>query len=129
MSQNVSFNNENDLYFNDDNDDVTLYLMEQADDFLAWWATPEREFANRVMGQDILEAIESLPDEYKGVVVLVTVEGLSYTEAADVLDIPSGTVHSRMKRGRTLLQKALWVHATEAGLITETPPEEMQNEP
>ncbi|MBC8338165.1 MAG: sigma-70 family RNA polymerase sigma factor [Alphaproteobacteria bacterium] len=120
VSQNVAFD--------EITDDLTNFLTEQSDEFLAWWGTPEREFANKVLGEDILEAIEGLPDEFKGAVVLVTVEGLSYNEAAEVLEISSGTVHSRMKRGRMLLQKALWIHATEAGLITETPPKEMHNE-
>jgi RNA polymerase sigma-70 factor (ECF subfamily) len=49
-------------------------------------------------------------------VLLVNVEGLGYDEAAEVLGVPPGTVRSRMKRGRTLLQKALWEQALDAGL-------------
>jgi RNA polymerase sigma-70 factor (ECF subfamily) len=49
-------------------------------------------------------------------VILINVEGLSYDEAAEVLGVPPGTVRSRMKRGRTLLQKSLWQQATGAGL-------------
>ena len=99
-------------------DDVTLLLIGQSDDFLNWWANPEREFANRLLGQDIMAAIEELPEVFRTVITLVTVEGLSYDDAAEVLGVPPGTVRSRMKRGRTLLQRALWQHARDAGLIT-----------
>jgi RNA polymerase sigma-70 factor (ECF subfamily) len=100
-------------------DDVTLLLIGQSDDFLNWWANPEREFANRLLGEDILAAIEELPEVFRSVISLVTVEGLSYDDAAEVLGVPPGTVRSRMKRGRTMLQKALWEHGRDAGLIAD----------
>jgi len=100
-----------------DGDDLTEMLIRLPDDFLDWWGNPERELANRLMGEDIVAAIEKLPEAFRIVVILVNVEGLTYDEAAEVLDIPPGTVRSRMKRGRTLLQKALWEHARDAGLI------------
>ena len=98
-------------------DDLALLLGEQTDEFLVWWANPEREFANRLLGQDIVAAIEDLPEVFRTVITLVTIEGLPYDEAAEVLGVPPGTVRSRMKRGRTLLQKALWEHGKDAGLI------------
>jgi len=100
----------------DDGEDFADFLAQLSDDFLLWWGNPEKEFANKVLQRDIIAAIDSLPDVFRAVIVLITVEGLSYDEAAEVLDVPSGTVHSRMKRGRTLLQKALWKHATDAGI-------------
>jgi RNA polymerase sigma-70 factor (ECF subfamily) len=66
-----------------------------------------------------MSAIESLPEVFRTTVMLVNVEGLAYDEAAEVLGVPAGTVRSRMKRGRTLLQKALWDHAKEAGLLED----------
>ena len=101
-----------------DNEEVASLLVRQPDEFLNWWANPEREFANRLLGDDINAAIELLPESFRVTVVLINVEGLSYDEAAEVLGVPPGTVRSRMRRGRTLLQKALWDHAKEAGLIT-----------
>jgi len=56
----------------------------------------------------LLRALDELPESFRTVVVLVNVEGFTYDEAAEVLGIAPGTVRSRMKRGRTLLQKALW---------------------
>jgi len=93
-------------------------LLKQPDEFLVWWANPEREVINKLLGKDIENAIESLPEVYRVAVVLVNVEGLSYDEAANILGVPTGTIRSRMKRGRTMLQKNLWQHARDAGLIS-----------
>jgi len=105
--------------FADDRDDdsVVGWLISQSDDFLYWWANPEREFANKLLRNDIVEAIESLPEVFRATVMLVNVEGLSYDDAAAVLGVPPGTVRSRMKRGRTMLRKALWEQAKSAGLV------------
>ena len=100
-------------------DDVSSFLVGQSDDFLQWWANPEREFANTMLGEKIIEAIDRLPDAFRITVVLVNVEGLSYDEAAEVLGVPQGTVRSRMKRGRTMLQRELWLYGKEAGLIPD----------
>jgi RNA polymerase sigma-70 factor (ECF subfamily) len=100
-------------------DDLTALLIRQPDEFLNWWGNPEKAFINSLLGEHIQSAIEMLPEAFRVTVVLVNVEGLSYDEAAEVLGVPPGTVRSRMKRGRTLLQKALWEQAKEAGLITE----------
>jgi len=98
-------------------DGVVPLLLQQDDDFVLWWANPERELANKLLGEDISSAIEKLPEVFRVTIVLVNVFGLSYDDAAEVLNVPPGTVRSRMKRGRTLLQKHLWHHAKEAGLI------------
>jgi len=103
-----------------DGEDVVSVLVRQPDEFLNWWANPERQFLNTLMGEDILTAIEQLPEAFRITVVLVNIEGLSYDEAAEVLNVSPGTVRSRMNRGRTLLQKALWEHAQDAGLITDS---------
>ena len=104
----------------EDTEDVAPLLIQQPDDFLNWWANPEREFTNNLLGEQIMEAIEKLPESFRITIVLVNIEGLSYDEAADVLEVSPGTVRSRMNRGRTLLQKALWEHARDAGLIKDT---------
>jgi RNA polymerase sigma-70 factor (ECF subfamily) len=101
-----------------DGQEVASLLIRQPDDFLLWWANPEREFANQLLGEDIMAAIEALPEAFRITVLLINVENLSYDEAAEVLGVSPGTIRSRMNRGRTLLQKALWQHARDAGLIT-----------
>ncbi len=100
-------------------DDVTSVLIQQPDEFLNWWANPEQEFVNSLLGEDIMAAIERLPEAFRITVVLINIEGLSYDEAAEALNVSPGTIRSRMNRGRTLLQTALWHHAQDAGLLTE----------
>jgi len=88
--------------------ELASLLNEQSDDFLVWWSNPERAYFNDLLGDQLLAAIDSLPEAFRSVVVLVNVEGFTYDETAEVLGIARGTVRSRMKRGRTLLQKTLW---------------------
>ncbi len=60
-----------------------------------------------LFGQDVLAAIERLPPDYRSVLLLVTVEDLSYAEAAAILAIPVGTVMSRLARAREQLRTIL----------------------
>jgi RNA polymerase sigma-70 factor (ECF subfamily) len=98
--------------------DIASLLSEQPDEFLNWWANPEHACFNSMLGDEIMSAIEQLPQAFRMTVLLINVEGLTYDEAAEVLGVPTGTVRSRMKRGRTLLQKSLWQQAREAGLAS-----------
>ena len=101
----------------EDKEQIANLLMRQPNEFLNWWANPEHEFTNNLLGEDLMAAIESLPETFRVAVLLINVEGLSYDETAEVLNVSPGTVRSRMNRGRTLLQKALWQHAKDAQLI------------
>jgi len=85
--------------------------------FLLWWANPEHTLINKLLREDLDSALDSLPDVYRVVVVLVDVQGCTYPEAADLLHVPIGTVRSRLSRARGLLQRALWEQACEAGLV------------
>lgn len=89
--------------------------------FLLWWGSPEKDYLNRLLRADLERAIDELPDAFAEVVVLVDVQGLAYREVAELLDIPIGTVRSRLSRGRSLLQEALWRHGQEAGLTAGSP--------
>ncbi len=73
--------------------------------------------ASSELGPAISAALETLPESFRSVVVLVDVEDQSYEDAAEVLGIPVGTVRSRLFRGRKLLQEQLITHAQDAGLI------------
>jgi RNA polymerase sigma-70 factor (ECF subfamily) len=84
--------------------------------FLLWWGSPEQEFLNKLLREDLERAVDALPEAFRVVVVMADMQGLSYQEIADALGIPIGTVRSRLARGRSLLQKALWEHAIDAGL-------------
>jgi RNA polymerase sigma-70 factor (ECF subfamily) len=63
--------------------------------------------AAEVLPDDVQQALARLPEEYRVAVVLCDVVGLSYQEIGESLDIPVGTVRSRIHRGRALLRKAL----------------------
>lgn len=89
--------------------------------FLLWWGTPEQEFLDKLARDDLARAIEGLPEPFRVVVTLVDVQELPYREVATALDVPIGTVRSRLARGRALLQKALWEHARDAGLARAQP--------
>lgn len=89
---------------------------------LLWWGSPELDFLNRLLREDLEQAIDGLPDCFREAVVLVDVQGLAYREVAALLDVPIGTVRSRLSRGRSLLQEALWEHGIEAGLTSGPPP-------
>lgn len=71
----------------------------------------------------IRAAIDNLPDPFREVVVLVDLEEQSYDDAARILDVPKGTVRSRLFRGRRLLQERLIEHARDAGLVRHEDPD------
>jgi RNA polymerase sigma-70 factor, ECF subfamily len=85
--------------------------------FLLWWGSPEQEFLDKLLREDLECAVDALPEVYRVVVVLADLQGFSYQEIADALGLRIGTVRSRLARGRSLLQKALWEHAVDAGLV------------
>lgn len=91
--------------------------------FLLWWGTPEQAFLNKLLREDIDRALDGLPETYRTAVVLVDVQGCSYAEVARLLEVPVGTIRSRLSRGRSLLQRALWQHAVESGIAGCAKPE------
>jgi RNA polymerase sigma-70 factor (ECF subfamily) len=74
---------------------------------------------SRLGEEAILHAIERLPEAYRLAVVLSDVEGDSYREMAVLLDVPLGTVTSRLHRGRKQLQRMLWNEAHRSGPVTD----------
>jgi RNA polymerase sigma-70 factor, ECF subfamily len=84
---------------------------------------PETALDRTLMTEDIEEALGTMPEEYRMVVLLCLVEGFTYQEAADSLEIPVGTVMSRLHRGRKHLQARLLEHARARGFggPAETP--------
>jgi len=69
--------------------------------------------------EEVKKAIESLPETFRIPVLLSDVEGFSYKEIAEILEIPLGTVMSRLHRGRKAMQKMLYEYAKKRGLINE----------
>lgn len=85
--------------------------------FLLWWGNPEQQFLNDILSSEIEQALDQLKEEYRVVVILSDVEGLTYQEISQALEIPVGTVRSRLSRARSHMQKNLWQHAMERGLV------------
>lgn len=85
---------------------------------LLWWGNPEQEFLDGLLRKDLAAAIDSLPERYRTAVILVDIVDMSYAEVAHQLGVPVGTVRSRLSRGRSQLQRALWQHAHHIGSPT-----------
>lgn len=95
-----------------------LYLYDQTR--RAGWQDKGNDPATLLMSKldsaTINAALSALPDEFRAVAVLYFMEDFSYEAIAGLLDVPIGTVRSRLHRGRKLLQKTLWELARERGI-------------
>jgi RNA polymerase sigma-70 factor (ECF subfamily) len=78
---------------------------------------PEGRFFDQLVDEEVLGAIDRLPDEFRETLILSDIEGLSYAEIADVTEVPVGTVKSRLFRARQALQRELYDYAVEMGYI------------
>jgi RNA polymerase sigma-70 factor (ECF subfamily) len=83
---------------------------------------PETEFLNGLVDSEVKDALGELPEKFRQV-VLLDVEGFSYKEIAEMLDIPIGTVMSRLHRGRKFLQKRLLDLAQQRGIAAVRTPQ------
>jgi RNA polymerase sigma-70 factor, ECF subfamily len=80
-------------------------------------ATPESIVLDSLVDSDIIDAIDDLPEQFRLAVILSDIEGFSYAEMAEIMDVPMGTVMSRLHRGRKALQKRLWELARDRGIV------------
>jgi RNA polymerase sigma-70 factor (ECF subfamily) len=104
-------------YVEEPDDETRFSLFEQLHQpFLLWWGNPEQNFLNELLQDDIAKALDELPENYRIVVILADMEGLTYQEIAQAIDVPVGTVRSRLSRARSQLQKLLWQHAKDREL-------------
>lgn len=78
----------------------------------------EAIFGN-LLDDDVSGAISALPDDFRTVLILCDIEGLTYEEAAAFVDIPIGTVRSRLHRARKVLRAGLLDYARTRGYVTE----------
>ena len=81
---------------------------------------PQGTFFDRIVDDEVLRAIDELPEQFRETVVLSDVEGMSYEEIARILSVPVGTVKSRLFRARHLLQRKLYDYAVGMGYIKGT---------
>ena len=79
--------------------------------------SPEEEVLEHFTEAEVKDAVEALPEQFRMAVLLADVEGFSYKEIAEILDIPIGTVMSRLHRGRKALQKTLHDFGMQRGLV------------
>ena len=98
-------------------EDLYLYRRLGGLEAAAAGRSAEDELLDIYTDDEVKEAIESLPEQFRMAVLLADVEGFSYKEIADILEIPIGTVMSRLHRGRKGLQKKLWEFAVARGLV------------
>jgi RNA polymerase sigma-70 factor (ECF subfamily) len=87
-------------------------------------AGAEEEVLSRYLDEDVYNALNALPLNFRMPVILADIEGMSYKEIAEALQIPIGTVMSRISRGRRQLQHLLWQYAKEKGYLPEQASEE-----
>jgi RNA polymerase sigma-70 factor (ECF subfamily) len=102
-------------------DELYLYTRTVEAGLHAHGTDPVQATLGRMTAEQIVEALEALPEDYRVASTLYFMEDLSYQEIAEVLDVPIGTVRSRLHRGRKMLQKQLWHLAEEAGLVGHSP--------
>jgi RNA polymerase sigma-70 factor, ECF subfamily len=81
---------------------------------------PQGRFFDQIVDDEVLRAIDNLPEQFREAVVLSDVEGMSYEEVARILDVPIGTVKSRLFRARRMLQAKLYEYAVSMGYIKGT---------
>lgn len=80
---------------------------------------PQEAVFNNLLEDDVSKAIADLPDDFRTVVILCDIEGLTYEEIADFVDCPLGTVRSRLHRGRRLLRQRLLRYARDRGYVAK----------
>ena len=77
----------------------------------------EEEVLSHYLDEDVYNALNELPPNFRMAVILADIEGLSYKEIAEALNIPIGTVMSRISRARRQLQRSLWQYAKDKGYV------------
>jgi len=80
-------------------------------------ANPESILFDKLLDHEVEAALEKLPEEFRSVILLVDIEELNYQEAAAALDVPVGTIRSRLSRGRAMMREALRGFAVAKGYI------------
>jgi RNA polymerase sigma-70 factor, ECF subfamily len=99
-----------------DVEDLYLYRRLGSLDAVLANRSAEDQLFDLFTDEEIKQALEDLPENFRLPVLLADVEGFSYKEIAEILDIPIGTVMSRLHRGRKAMQRALFDFATARGL-------------
>ena len=112
----------------DDVEELFLYKRLGSIDQSQLSSSAEDQMLELFTDDEVKTALESLPEDFRIPVLLSDVDGFSYKEIAEMLEIPIGTVMSRLHRGRKAMQKMLYEYARDRGLIIEPETDEGTDE-
>ena len=101
-------------------EDLYLYRRLGGVETAALGRSAEDQLMDLLTDGEVKEALEALPENFRLPVLMADVEGFSYKEIAEILDVPIGTVMSRLHRGRKALQKSLWDFAAARRLVPDS---------
>ena len=99
-----------------------LYVYKRIGNMELASRSAEVQLIDMTADDDVKQALDDLPEAFRLAVLLADVEGFAYKEIAEILDIPVGTVMSRLHRGRKAMQKALYDYAAARGFTGRTAP-------
>ena len=103
----------------DDVEELFLYKRLGSIDQSQLSSSAEDQMLELFTDVEVKSALEELPEDFRIPVLLSDVDGFSYKEISEMLEIPIGTVMSRLHRGRKAMQKMLYEYARDRGLIVE----------
>jgi len=81
----------------------------------------QKSMYNNMLSDEVTSALQSLPEDFRTVVILCDIEGLMYDEISEFLNCPIGTVRSRLHRGRKMLEEKLHDYAKDRGILSDDP--------
>jgi RNA polymerase sigma factor (sigma-70 family) len=99
-----------------DFEDIVTY-HDTDDDRISGYSDLRQEIFEHMMGDEVTTAINSLPLDFRTVILLCDIEGFTYEEIASIIDVPIGTVRSRLFRARNLLKEKLTSYAQDHGYV------------
>ncbi len=92
-----------------------VHSQDNEDGSYAGYVDLRQEIFQSMMGDEVTTALNSLPVDFRTVVLLSDIEGFTYEEIAGIMDIPIGTVRSRLHRARNMLKDQLKIYAAGRG--------------
>ena len=102
-----------------DFDEVSAVLAQSKSEALELPTQGEIDVFADLLEDEVKAALEAVPEDFRLALILHVVEGFAYKEIAQILDVPIGTVMSRLYRARKLLQTSLHAHARQRGLVKD----------
>src|SRR5215831_15521614 len=95
---------------------LNIRMVKESEEILDFTPATGPPIPEHITDEDVLAALSEIPDDFRAVVLLTDVEEFSYKEAAGILNVPIGTVMSRLSRGRKVLREKLAVQAASYGI-------------